>query len=207
MKQPGLRSEFFQVPYVGTLILSVLALAVPHSGAADNASVTGTVTAKGLSTNANVVVSLQAPGLSAKPPAKPVEMDQKGKVFIPHVLAVLNGTTVRFLNSDAFAHNVFSPEGRYDLGSWQQGQTKEHAFTKPGAYTQLCRSHPEMEAFVVVLDTPYFTTTGSSGVFQIANVPPGRYTLVAWSEKLKEARQPIAVEAGKPTTVHLTLTR
>jgi plastocyanin len=192
---------------LGVAILIVLALAAPRSGAADNGSVTGTVTAKGLSTNGDVVVSLQAPGLSPKPPAKPIEIDQKGKVFIPHVRAVLNGTTVRFLNSDTFAHNVFSPEGRYDLGSWQQGQTKDHAFTKPGVYTQLCRIHPEMEAFVVVLDTPYFTTTGPTGAFQIANVPPGRYTLVAWSEKLKEARQPITVEAGTPTTVHLTLTR
>jgi len=188
-------------------ILNAMVLTAPRSGAADDGSVTGTVTAKGLSTNADVVVSLQAPGLAAKPPAKPVQIDQKGKVFVPHVLAVPTGTTVTFLNSDTFAHNVFSPEGRYDLGSWQQAQTKDHAFTKPGVYTQLCRIHPEMEAFVVVLETPYFTTTGPSGAFQISNVLPGRYTLVAWSEKLKESRQAITIEAGKPTTVHLTLTR
>jgi plastocyanin len=187
--------------------LAALALCAPPSRAAENGTVTGIVMAKGLSTNADVVVSLQAPGLSPQPAAKPVGVDQKGKVFMPHVLAVVRGTTVRFLNSDPFAHNVFSPEGRYDLGSWVQGQYKDHVFAKSGVYTQLCRIHPEMAAFVVVLDTPYFATTDQAGAFQISNVPPGPYTLVAWSEKLKETRQAITVEPGKPAPVHVTLTR
>jgi plastocyanin len=177
----------------------------PSARAAEHGSVVGTVTATGLATNANIVVSLHAPGVHVTPPAAPVEMDQKGKAFVPHVLPVVEGTTVRFLNSDPFEHNVFSPEGRYDLGSWPRGQSKDHTFAKPGVYTQLCRIHPEMEAFVVVLDTPYFATTDASGAFRIADVPPGSYTLTAWSEKLKEARQSISVQGGKPTSVHVTL--
>ena len=74
-------------------------------------------------------------------------------------------------------------------------------------YTQLCRIHPEMEAYVVVLDTPYFSKTDASGAFQIANVPPGRYTVVAWSEKLKPVKEPVTVDVGKPTSVHLTLSK
>lgn len=190
---------------VGSLTAGLVALGGGRGRAAEDGSVLGTVTARGLPSNADVVVSLLAPGLSVTPPARPVEMDQKGKVFIPHVLPVTRGTTVRFLNSDPFAHNVFSPEGRYDLGSWQQGEVRDHTFTKVGVYTQLCRIHPEMEAFVIVLDTPYFAKTDQTGAFQIRGVPAGRYTLVAWSEKLKELKQPITVEAGKPTTVRLVL--
>jgi plastocyanin len=175
--------------------------------ASENGSVTGTVTAKGLRTSADIVVSLQAPGLKLTPPAKPIEMDQKGMLFTPHVLAVVTGTTVKFLNSDPVGHNVFSPEGKYNLGTWPQGDTKEYKYDKPGVYTQLCRVHTEMEAYVVVLDTPYFATTDKTGAFAIKNVPPGKYTLVAWSEKLKEVKQPITVEAGKPATVNLTLSR
>jgi hypothetical protein len=64
-----------------------------------------------------------------------------------------------------------------------------------------------MEAFIVVLDTPYFTKTDDKGAFQIAGVPPGHYTLEAWSEKLKGIHQPVIVEAGKPTAVQVALVK
>ena len=190
-------------------VVSVLMIPVllTVARASENGSVAGTITAKGLRTSADIVVSLQAPGLKLTPPAKPIEMDQKGMLFIPHVLPVVTGTTVKFLNSDPVGHNVFSPEGKYNLGTWPQGETKEYRYEKPGVYTQLCRVHTEMEAYVVVLDTPYFATTDKTGAFEIKNVPPGKYTLVAWSEKLKEVKQPITVEAGRPATVSLTLSR
>lgn len=174
---------------------------------ADSGTVTGTITAKGLRTSADIVVSLKAPGLTLTPPAKAPEMDQKGMLFIPHVLPVVKGTTVKFLNSDPYAHNVFSPEGKYNLGTWPTGETRDHKFDKPGVYTQLCRVHPEMEAFIVVLETPYFAVTNKTGQFTIKGVPPGKYTLVAWSEKLKSSEQAVTVESGKTATVDLTLSK
>lgn len=185
----------------------VAGLVVVHGAAADNGTVAGTVTAKGLRSSADIVVSLQAPGLKAPPPGKPIEMDQKGMLFIPHVLAVVRGTTVQFLNSDPTPHNVFSPEAKYNLGTWPKGETRDHKFDKPGVYTQLCRVHPEMEAFVVVLDTPYFAVTDKAGQFEIKNVPPGKYVLTAWSEKLKPVEQPVTVEGDKPVAVNLTMGR
>jgi plastocyanin len=190
--------------FVLTIVLLGVSLEVT---AATPGSLTGTVTARGLSTNADIVVSLHAPGLVVKPPAAAVPLNQRTKVFEPHVLPIVVGTTVGFLNNDPFEHNVFSPEGKYDLGSWPQGQTKDHTFTKAGVYTQLCRIHPEMEAFIVVLETPYFAKTDAKGQFRIADVPPGHYTLEAWSEKLKEVRQPITIESGAPATVQLTMSK
>ena len=190
---------------VAPIAAAVLLLAQGVS--AQSGTVTGIVSAKGLRTSADIVVSLQAPGLKVIPPAKPLEMDQNGMVFIPHVLPVVTGTTVNFLNSDPVGHNVFSPEGKYNLGTWPQGETKGRTFDKPGVYTQLCRVHTEMESFVVVLDTPYFATTDKTGAFEIKNVPPGTYTLVTWSQKLKEVKQSITVEAGKPTTASLAMSR
>ena len=189
------------------LIAAAAALCLVPLMGAEGGSVTGTITAKGLRSSADIVVSLQAPGLSVTPPAKSPEMDQKGMRFIPHVLPIVTGTTVKFLNSDPFAHNVFSPDGRYNLGTWPTGQTRDHKFDKPGVYTQLCRVHPEMEAFIVVLDTPYFAVTDSTGRFTIKGVPAGKYTLVAWSEKLKKAEQAVTVEAGKSAMVDVTLSR
>jgi len=181
-------------------------LSVPVTSA-DTGTVAGTVVAKGVRTSANIVVSLQAPGVTVVPPKKTIEMDQKGMVFLPFVLPVVRGTTVKFLNSDALPHNVFSPEGKYNLGTWPQGDTREYTFNKPGVYTQLCRVHTEMVAYVVVVDTPYFATTNGSGQFEIKDVPAGTYTLVGWGERLKKVEQPVTVESGRTATVNITMVR
>jgi plastocyanin len=92
-------------------------LAIPVAAAAQTGGVAGTVSVTGIRTPADIVISLVAPGLTVAPPAKPAVMDQKNMQFAPHVLAVVTGTKVQFLNSDALAHNVFSPEGKYNLGT------------------------------------------------------------------------------------------
>lgn len=182
-------------------------LAAPLAAAGADGGVTGTVTVTGGRTNADVVVSLVAPGLTLAPPPKPVEIDQQGLVFRPHVVAVVQGTTVRFLNNDQEDHNVYSPEGGYNLGTWPAGQVRDQLFDRPGTYTQLCRIHVDMEAFVVVLDTPYFAVTDSTGRFEITGVAPGTYTLTTWGRRLKRVERPVTITAGAPVTVDLTLGR
>ncbi len=190
------------------VLVAMLALVVSVGAVqGQTGGVTGQITATGLRSSAGIVVSLEARGLPVTPPATPVEMDQGGMEFIPHVLPVVTGTTVRFLNNDPVRHNVFSPEGHYNLGNWPRGEIRDYTFDTSGVYTQLCRRHDEMEAFIVVLDTPYFSTTDPAGAFEITNVPPGEYTLVAWSETLKKAKQVVTVKADKPVTVSLTLTK
>jgi plastocyanin len=191
--------------------LALLAAGRPASTAparaAATAVVSGTVTAKGLKNSGNIVVRLDAPGLRVKPPLAPVRMDQRAFQFIPHVLPVVVGATVRFLNNDPEPHNVYSPEGRYNLGTWPPGETRDQKFDRPGAYTQLCRVHPDMLAFIVVVETPFFTVTDEAGRFEIRGVPPGSYTLVAWSEKLDEVSQPVSVVAGKAVTADVVMER
>jgi plastocyanin len=193
-------------------VVPALAMGLPAISAAADGSIAGAVKASGLSSNADAVVWVQqAPG-TAKPPAQPVTMDQKQMQFIPHVLPVVLGTTVRFLNSDPTAHNVFSPDyEKYNLGTWPKDQSKDHVFSTcskfPCAYTQLCRVHPEMEGFVVVLPNSYFAVSNKEGHFEITGVPPGQYTVAVWHPKLKAQPKPVAVEAGKAATVDFTLAR
>jgi plastocyanin len=169
------------------------------------AAVRGVVTVKGMKTNAWAVVSLEAPGLKLAPPAEPVKIDQKGFRFLPHVVALQTGSAVRFLNNDPEPHNVYSPEGRYNLGTWPTGDTKDYVFKKAGVYSQLCNIHPDMLAFVVVLDTPYFAVTDELGNYLIRNVPPGQYTLVVWHEKKDGLERQVTVEAGRPLKLDLVV--
>src|SRR4249919_4172868 len=150
---------------------------VPMAVAGAGSSITGTVKVTGASSSANAVVYIQQVPVPVAPPSATAEMNQQKMQFIPHVLPIVVGTTVKFLNSDPTAHNVFSPDNeKYNLGTWPQGQTKEHVFatcTKvPCVYTQLCRVHPEMEGYVVVLQNSYFATTTPDGRYEIKDVPP-----------------------------------
>jgi hypothetical protein len=132
-------------------------------------------------------------------------MDQRSLMFVPHVLPVVRGSTVRFLNSDQEPHNVYSPEGRYNLGTWPPGESRDYAFERPGIFTQLCNIHPDMLAFVVVLETPYYTVTDKAGRFRLKKVPAGKYTLVAWSEEYDFVERAVTVTAGQPLKVDLTI--
>jgi plastocyanin len=201
--------------YAVALVLTLTALAafaaVPVVRGSAGGTITGTVTAAGLSTNANAVVYVEQVAGTFTPPA-PVQIDQRSLKFAPEVLPVVVGTTVKFLNSDSVAHNVFSPDyEKYNLGTWPQGQFKEHVFAKcakaPCVYTQLCLIHPEMQGFVVVLQNPYFAVTDAAGHFTINDVPPGQYKVGVWHQKLKAQSKPVVVEAGKPATVDFALGR
>ncbi len=163
-------------------------------------TISGHVQCQGVKSNQWVVVYVDAiSGKEFSAPADPAVMSQKGKEFIPHVLAVLKGTTVDFLNEDPFMHNVFSPDDVADavnLGSWGQGQKKAHTFNKLGNAVMLCNMHPEMEGWIVVLPTPYFAVTDEKGDYTIKDVPDGKYTLKTWHQKLGAAQSDVAVANG-----------
>ena len=190
--------------------LIVMLLAARDGSSAAGGMITGTVKVTGATSSAEVVVFIQqAPG-RFQPPTEPVDMDQRKKEFVPHVLPIVAGTGVRFLNSDPTHHNVFSPDHeKYNLGTWRQGQTKAYTFDKctnyPCAYTQLCLLHAEMQAFIVVLQNPYFAVTDQRGGYEITNVPPGIYQLAVWRMKGTTLPKPVTISAGTTVTVDFTL--
>ncbi len=169
----------------------------------------GKVAAKGVKNSADAVVYVAAiPGKTFPAPKEHARIDQIHLVFEPHVLPVLVGTTVDFLNSDPLMHNVFTPDacaGKFNLGTWPKGQVKSYAFTKECSATLLCKVHPEMEAFVVAVPTPYFAVTKADGSYAIAGLPDGSYTVKVWHPKLKAAQKAITV-AG-PTAADFEISR
>lgn len=157
----------------------------------------GKVTARGAHNSADAVVYVdRIAGKTFPAPAAHAKMDQKNMQFVPHVLAILEGTTVDFLNSDALLHNVFSPDAcadRMNLGTWPQGQTRSFTFKKECFGALLCKVHPEMEGFVAALPTPYFAVTTADGSYDIKDVPDGSYTVKVWHPTLKPAQKSVKV--------------
>jgi plastocyanin len=160
--------------------------------------ITGTVKATGTKDSGNAIIFLEKiEGKTFSPPTEHVVMNQKNMTFIPHVLPVLAGTTVDFQNNDDVLHNVFSPDkcaDNFNLGTWPKGQIRSYTFKNPGCRASLlCKVHPEMEGYVVVLETPYFAVSNKDGSYSIKNVPAGAYTVSIWHEKLKGASVKVTV--------------
>lgn len=138
------------------------------------------------------------------PPKKNPFMGQKGMVFAPHVLPVLKGSIVDFTNDDSVAHNVFSPPGspvRFNLGLYGVGVKKTVTFDQLGEVPLLCNVHPEMLAYVIVVQNPYFALADNTGKYEIKDVPAGTYKLKVWHEKLQETFKEVVVGEGKTVTV------
>lgn len=170
------------------------------SGALRAGEIKGKVACEGQSDSANAVVYVgKIAGKTFAPPTAHVTVDQANRVFQPHVLPVLVGATVDFLNSDPYGHNVFTPDAcadKFNLGTFPKGEKKSHTFRKECFATLLCIVHPEMEGFVAVLPTPYFAVTGPDGSYDIRDVPDGSYTLKVWHPKLKASEKPVTVQGG-----------
>lgn len=121
-------------------------------------------------------------------PGGNAKMDQHGKVFIPYVLPVVQGTVVEFHNSDNLQHNVLGVGAdKFNLGTYTQGMARSYTFNKLGEVAILCNVHPEMEAYVLVLQNSFFAQLDGSGKFRIGDVPPGDYVVKAWYQgKIKQ---------------------
>ena len=160
----------------------------------------GKVNAKGLRDSSDAVVYIEkVPGKTFPPPSVHVRIDQKNMQFSPHVLPVLIGTTVDFLNSDSVLHNVFSPDAcadRMNLGTWPQGQVKSYTFKKQCFAALLCKVHPEMDGYVAALPTPYFAVTSPNGSYEIKDVPDGTYAVKVWHPRLKATEKSVAVKGS-----------
>ncbi len=139
-------------------------------------------------------------------PSNPVKLDQVGCVYTPHVLGVMVGQTLDIFSSDPTTHNVhflskINPE-------WNQSQTPGAAplkkrFLRPEIMISVeCNRHPWMWAYIGVTSNPFFAVTGGDGKFEIRKVPPGEYTLAAWTATFGTQDQKVTVQANQTVTAN-----
>jgi plastocyanin len=181
--------RFLWVVLLATLLLGAKAPVAELE--AKRGIVKGTITLAGKPT-ADVVVSLEgvpaeiakADLAAAKP--KNAVMDQREMKLVPYVLPVLINTTVGFPNNDKNWHNIYSKSDakKFDLGLYAPGKFRSVTFDKPGVVRVLCNVHPNMEAFIVVKNHPYFIAPETNGNYRLDGVPVGKYRLQVWHPQL-----------------------
>ncbi len=148
-------------------------------------------------------------GFTEPPPTETVEILQRGKTFLPNLQGITAGQQVSFPNGDPFYHNVFSPSSvrKFDLGQYRPGETRSRMFPKPGVVDVYCNIHPQMSATILVLPNRRFATAKRDGSYAIGGVPPGRWTIYAYSRRAeKPVGKEVVVTAGATTTVDFRVT-
>ena len=155
---------------------------------------------------ANVIVYLELPkGVTSAP--RHATIHQPNVVFVPRVPAVTAGSTVDFPNDDAIFHNVFSLSrgATFDLGRYPRGATRSRRFDAPGIVKVFCHLHSHMTALIRVFDHPYFSQPDAAGRFTIPDVPPGRYRVVAWHERVGDVTHEAVVTDGGTVSLSFSL--
>jgi len=130
-------------------------------------------------------------------PASPIVTSQN-KRFAPHVIAVSAGSSVTFPNVDPIFHNVFSrtPGSEFDLGLYRRGARRSIKLARPGLVRVYCNIHPEMAAYVMVLEGAGYAVTGDDGTFLLRGIPPGRHAVRLWSERGGESESALVFRPG-----------
>ncbi len=147
----------------------------------------------------DAVVSVEDYKPKRRPEAREAVLDNKGCLFVPHVLATTVGSTLTVTNSDAFIHNThglllaefnqaISPKG-----------THVAKLRKAGWGLFVCDFHPWMRCHIHVFPHDLFDITEVDGTYKIVNIPPGTYKVRFWAERLQKKTLEVTIEAGKTT--------
>ena len=116
----------------------------------------------------------------------------------PSVVAVRKGATVTFPNVDPIFHNAFSrtPGSEFDLGLYRRGARRSVRMDAPGLVRVYCNIHPEMAAFVMVVDGAAYAVAGADGSFVVRGIPAGRRLVRLWNEKGGQQESTLAFRSG-----------
>ncbi len=151
----------------------------------------------------HVVVYLEGAPVDSASGQIAAEMQQQDRRFSPDLAVIPAGSAVSFPNFDPIFHNVFSlskPKS-FDLGNYPQGQTRSVVFPKAGVVAVYCHLHPNMAGTIVVTPNRWGVRVGADGSFRLADVPPGKYTIVAWHKTGGSFRKTVDAMEGRDSEI------
>jgi hypothetical protein len=148
-------------------------------------------------------------GYTFPAPSGEVELDQVGCHYSPHVVGIQVNQKLKVVNSDPTAHNI-NVQPKQGNPSWNVSQPPstppiEKSFARAETIIPVkCNQHPWMKAYINVLKHPFFSISAADGTFTIKDVPPGKYTVVAWHEKFGEQTMEVTVPASGAGTANFS---
>ena len=138
-------------------------------------------------------------------PSTPVVLDQKGCAYTPRVFGIQVGQSLDIVNSDETLHNIHAlpmANREFNRGQGLKGMKYTTTFTTPEVMLPFkCDVHKWMNAWVGVLEHPFYAVSGKGGTFALAGLPPGTYTIEAWHEKLGAQTQMVTIGAKESKTI------
>jgi len=163
-------------------------------------------------TMAHIFVSVKGMDGEYQAPSEPAVIDQDGCRYHPHVMGVMAGQPLVFLNSDELLHNVHGlPEANREFNLGMPATRTEAEVTGLNTPEPLfpvkCDVHPWMQSYVAVMTHPYFDVTATDGAFEIDGLPPGTYEIEAWHERLGTQTQSVTVADGESASADFTFSR
>jgi plastocyanin len=151
----------------------------------------------------NVVVFISAGADDANAPAQAVTFEQKGCQYLPHVIALHTGQTLKVLNDDQTSHNIH-PLAKVNR-EWNKSQPPgappiEDKFDQPEFISVKCNIHPWMHGWFVVLKTDHYSISKDGG-FSLPNLPAGKYTVTAWHEDYGTQTQDVTITGSETKSI------
>lgn len=134
-------------------------------------------------------------------------IEQRDREFNPYLTIVQKGTSIDFPNRDPFKHHIysFSPAKTFEIKLYAGKPANPMVFDKKGDVVLGCNIHDWMEAYVLVVETPWFAKTGTDGLARVEQVPAGAYRLRLWHPRQREAVTDIGVNLSGTATRRLEL--
>jgi hypothetical protein len=152
----------------------------------------------------NVVVYISAGAPDDAAPSAPVNFDQKGCQYVPHMLAFQTNQELKISNDDQTSHNIH-PLAKINQ-EWNKSQPPGTPpiiakYDKAEMIHVKCNIHPWMSGTFAVLKNSHYSVSDKDGNFKLPNLPPGKYTITAWHEPDQEMTQDVEISGSETKTV------
>jgi plastocyanin len=141
-------------------------------------------------------------------PGQAKELDQMGCRYTPHVMGLQVGQELAILNSDSLLHNINAKptENRgFNISQPQAGMRTTRTFAVPEVMIPVeCDVHGWMNAYIGVLEHPFYAVSGSDGSFALDGLPAGEYVVEAWHERYGTMVDTVSLAVGDTAEVSFT---
>lgn len=168
----------------------------------------GEVNSNGTLPNVFIYVKRGAEKYVFAPPSEPVVLHQEGCMYEPHVLGIMAGQVLKVENNDPTTHNIhpMPRNGRqWNISQLPGAAPLIERFQHPEIMVPVkCSQHPWMKSYIGVTANPFYAVSSDTGAYTIKGLPPGVYTLGAWTATFGTQEKQITIAPKQTVSLDFT---